>query len=161
MARVLFAEGKKDEASKLLMAIVDKAKKKDWEKYKVAADAITYTNGGNIQDAITWYQKSVEINPEDANTLIGLGDAYLKNRDGGNAMSSYEKAVLKGTNNSLAYAKIGSLWYAAHKYDDALKNFGQAKDTDPSNPLPYKELANAYYRAGKYDNALTNSEKIP
>ena len=161
MARVLFAEGKKDEASKILMAIVDKAKKKEWEKYKAAADAITYTNGGNTQDAIAWYQKALEINPGEANTLIGLGDAYLKTQGGGgNAMSNYEKAVEKGTNNSLAYAKIGSLWYAAHKYDDALKSFGQAKDTDPSNPLPYKELANAYYRAGKYDNALTNSEKF-
>lgn len=160
MARVLFAEGKKDEAAKQLLAIVDKAKKKEWEKYKVAADAITYSNGGNIQDAITWYQKALEINPGEANTLIGLGDAYLKARDGGNAMSSYEKAVEKGTNNSLAYSKIGSLWYAAHKYEDALKNYNLAKDQDPSNPLPYKELANAYYRAGKYDNALTNSEKF-
>ncbi len=160
MARVLFAEGKKDEAAKQLLAIVDKAKKKEWEKYKIAADAITYSNGGNIQDAITWYQKALEINPGEANTLIGLGDAYLKARDGGNAMSSYEKAVEKGTNNSLAYSKIGSLWYAAHKYEDALKNYNLAKDQDPSNPLPYKELANAYYRAGKYDNALTNSEKF-
>lgn len=162
MARVLFHEGKKDEAAKILTGIIDKAKKKDWEKYKVAADAITYSTGGNANDAIAWYKKAIEIKEGgDANTLIGLGDAYLKVQGGGGeAMSSFEKAVEKGTNNSLAYSKIGSLWYAAHNYDAALKSYGQAKDTDPSNPLPYKDLADAYQRAGKYENALTNIQKF-
>ncbi len=156
MARVLLEEGKKEEANKLLQTITDKARKKDWERYKVAADALTYTEGGNISEAITWYQKALAIN-DNAATHIGLGDAFLKTQGGGgDAMSNYEKAVESGTNNSLAYSKIGSLWYAARKYDDALKNYGFAKDADPANPLPYRDLAYAYYRAGKYDNALTN-----
>jgi tetratricopeptide (TPR) repeat protein len=161
MARILFKDGKKEEASKALLAITDKAKKKEWEKYKVAADAITYTKGGNPTDAIAWYKKSIEINNADANTYIGLGDAYLKMQGGGGeAMTNYEAAVEKGTNNSLAYAKIGSLWYAAHNYDAALKSYEQAKNTDPSNPLPYRDLADAYQRAGKYENALQNIEKF-
>lgn len=160
-ARVLFKEGKKDEASKVLLGIVDKAKKKDWEKYKAAADAITYTEGGNANDAVAWYKKALEINGGDANTYIGLGDAYLKIQGGGGeAMTNFENAVAKGTNNSLAYSKIGSLWYAAHNYDAALKSYSQAKDADPSNPLPYKDLADAYQRAGKYEQALTNIEKF-
>jgi tetratricopeptide (TPR) repeat protein len=160
-ARVLFKQGKRDEATKLLTGIIDKAKKKDWEKYKVAADAITYTNGGNANDAITWYKKAIEINGEDANILINLGDAYLKLAGGGGeAMNSYEKAVEKGTNNSLAYSRIGALWYRAQKYDDALKSYEQAKNADPSNPLPYHDLAEAYQRAGRYENALTNIEKF-
>ncbi len=161
MARVLFEEGKKDEASKILLGIVDKAKKKDWEKYKAAADAIAYTQGGNANDAVAWYKKALEINGGDANTFIGLGDAYLKIQGGGGeAMTNFENAVSKGTNNSLAYAKIGSLWYAAHNYEAALKSYSQAKDADPSNPLPYKDLADAYQRAGKYEQALTNIEKF-
>lgn len=160
-ARVLFEEGKKEEAGKVLLAIVDKAKKKEWEKYKIAADAITYTKGGNVSDAISWYKKAIEINGGDANTHIALGDAYMKMQaGGGEAMNNYEKAVEKGTNNSLAYAKIGSLWYAAHKYEDALKNFNLSKDADPSNPLPYKSLAEAYQRAGRYEKALENVEKF-
>lgn len=159
-ARILFAEGKKDEATKVLYTIVDKAKKKEWEKYKVAADAITYTTGGNINDAINWYTKSVEISAN-ANSYIAMGDAYLKTQSGGGmAMTSYEKAVDLATNNSLAYSRMGSLWYAARKYDDALKNFNMSKDADPSNPLPYKELAEAYQKAGKYDRALENIKKF-
>lgn len=160
MARVLFAEGQKDQAGKMLNAVVDKAKRKDWERYKVAADAITQTKGGNITDAVTWYEKALSIKENDARLLIALGEAYEKVQGGGGqAMDKYEKAVAAGTHNSLAYAKIGSLWYAAHKYDLALKSYEQAKDADPSNPLPYRDLAYAYYRAGNYENALKNIDE--
>lgn len=161
MARVLFTQNKREEATKILNAIIDKAKRKEWEKYKVAADAITYTNGGNANDAITWYKKAIEINGETADVLINMGDAYLKLAGGGGeAMTSYEKAAEKGTNNSLAYSRIGALWYRAQKYGDALKSYEQAKDADPSNPLPYHDLADAYQRSGKYEKALENIEKF-
>lgn len=162
MARVLFAQGNKEEAGKILTAIVDKAKKKEWEKYTVAADAITYSKGGNINDAVSWYTKANEINASsDANTLIHMGDAYLKiSGGGGQSMSSYEKAVEKGTNNSLAYSRIGALWYQAQKYDDALKNYESAKQADPTNPLPYHDLAEAYQRSGRYEKALENIQKF-
>jgi tetratricopeptide (TPR) repeat protein len=161
MARVLFAEGKKEEAKKLLQEIVDGAKKKEVEKYKIAADAITYSEGGAITDAIAWYQKALERGP-DAKTYIALGDAYLRIRTGlsdGEAMNSYIEAEKLGTDNSLAYSRMGALWYAARNYDAALENYEKAKNADPSNPLPYRDLADAYYRVGKYDLAKTNIEK--
>ncbi len=161
MARVLFAEGKKDEAKKLLQEIVDGAKKKDYEKYKIAADAITYSEGGAITDAIAWYQKAMEKEPT-AKMHIALGDAYLRQRNSqsdGEAMSNYEKAVQLGTDNSLAYSRIGALWYAARNYESALENYEKAKNADQANPLPYRDLADAYYRVGKYELAKTNIEK--
>jgi len=161
-ARVLFQEGNKDAATKILTGIIDKAKKKEWEKYKVAADAITYSKGGNITDAIAWYQKAIEINGgTDANTYIGLGDAYLKTSGGGGeAMTAYQNAESKGTQTSLANSRIGALWYRAQRYDDALKNYEAAKQADPSNPLPYHDLAEAYQRAGRYEKALENIQKF-
>src|SRR5690606_37157842 len=159
MARVLLTEGQKEQAGKILNAITDKARRKDWERYKVAADAINYTKGGVMTDAVAWYEKALSIKENDAAILIALGEAYEKVQGGGGqAMSKYEHAIEVGTHNSLAYSKIGSLWYAAHKYDLALKSYEQAKNADPSNPLPYRDLAYAYYRAGNYENALKNIE---
>ena len=60
-ARVLFTEGKSDEAMKILTEIVDGAKKKDWEKYKVAADAITYSKTATqVDQAVAWYRTAKE-----------------------------------------------------------------------------------------------------
>lgn len=159
MARIYFIQNQTDEANKLLNDIVDHARKKDWEKYKVAADAITYTNGGDIQNALAWYQKAMEKEDKNAMILIGLGDAYLKMQSGGGeSMTNYESAVSAGTHNSLAYSRIGYLWYAAQNYKLALESYNKAKEADTTNPLPYRDLANAYQRAGNYENALKNDE---
>ncbi len=159
-ARILYLKNQPDEAQKILEAITDKAKRREWQKYKVAADAITYTKGGNTALAISWYLTAIEKNDKDADLQIALGDAYFKLVEGGgNAMVSYERAEEIGTNNSLALSRIGRLWYVAQQYDDALLAYNKAKEADPRNPLPYRDLANAYQAAGNYENALTNIEE--
>jgi len=159
LARVLFAEGNKVEAMKMLQNIVDGTRRKEWEKYKMAADAIAYSKGGPINTAIEWYKKALEIEP-DAATYLSLGDAYLTQQTGGGeAMNNYEAALSKTNDKSLVYSRIGALWYQARMYENALENYDLAKNADPENPIPYRDLANAYYRIGKYTLAKENIEK--
>ncbi len=158
-ARVQFAKGNATEGMKIATTLESKGKKKDWESDKYAADAITYSDGGDKQVAIEWYTEIMEkeVNPD---ILISLGDAYQQiNGGGGKAMTSYEKAIGLDPNNSLAYSRIGRLWYNARNYELALENWKKAQETDPSNPLPYYDLANAYTYVGKYQLAKENLEK--
>lgn len=60
MARVSFAKGKTEEGNQIAQGLAAKAKKKDWEQYKYAADAVNYSKGGNVQNAIEWYTKALE-----------------------------------------------------------------------------------------------------
>jgi tetratricopeptide (TPR) repeat protein len=90
-------------------------------------------------------------------THIGIGDAYRKvPGGGGEAMTNYEFVTEKDAKNSLAYSRIGDLWYDARNYQSALDNYAKAKEADASNPLPYKSLADAYSRSGRYKLALEN-----
>ena len=57
LARVLFHENKSAEAMSMLTKVASKAKKKDWAPFKYAADAITYSEGGDPNVAIDWYKK--------------------------------------------------------------------------------------------------------
>lgn len=159
-ALIMIKEGNATQAMPILQGIIDKAKKKDWERYKVAADAINYGNGGNVTKAEEWYLKSLEIN-KDVNTYVALGDLYqyrMQNR-GGDAMTNYESAEKLNKNQSLVYSKIANLWLRARNYEKALEYFTKAKDADVQNPLPYKSLASAYNRAGQTKIALENIEK--
>jgi len=161
LARVAFVSNNPAEGTRLAQVVADKAGKKGWEPLKFAADAITYTDGGNRQQAIEWYETALKRN-DNPDIRIALGDAYLKlpdNSGGGKAMSSYESVTAKDPKNSLAFSRIGALWYAAKNYPLALENYQKAKDADPSNPLPYRDLANAYFWTGKYDLAKQNIEK--
>lgn len=164
LARVAYANNNVEEGNKLAQTIADKAKKKEWEPLKYAADAITYSEGTNKQNAIDWYKKALaskNVSKNDSmELLIAVGDAYKTVQGGGGeAMNSYERVTGREPNNSLAYSRIGALWYAAKNYKLALENYNKAKESDPKNPLPYRDLANAYFWTGKYDLAKQNIEE--
>jgi len=159
IARVLFAENKTPEAMSMLAKTAAKAKKKDWSPLKYAADAITYSEGGDPNMAVEWYKKAIDIE-RNGDTYIAMGDAYRKMQGGGgNAMSSYEYAEEFPNSKSLANYKMGNLWYAAKNYDSALAKFGRSSELDEMNPLPYKSLADAYYRVKKYKISKEKIEK--
>src|SRR5690606_21141427 len=73
LARVAFMRKNTAECMSLLQSVDDMAKKRDWGHYWFAADAITYTEGGDLQQAISWYKTDPQRN--DYTYLhIGLGD---------------------------------------------------------------------------------------
>ncbi len=159
LARILFVENKVSEANALLQKVIAKAKKKDFSPYVYAADAITYTKGGNYQQAVEWYKKAQELG-KTGDTYFGLSDAYRKIQDGGGqAMTNLEYAEETTTEKSLANYKMGNLYYAAKIYEAALEKYKKASDLDPQNPLPFRDLANAYYKTNKYELAKENIKK--
>ncbi len=160
MARVLFADKNKTEAMALLNGLVKKAKRKELASVmKLAADAITYSSGGDLTQAVDWYTKSNEL-AESAETYLALGDAHNDMPGGGGkAMSRWEDAAAKMQNPSLAYFKMGQLWYEAKNYDSAIALYNRASSVDPENPLPYRRFADSYYKINKYTLAKQNIEK--
>ena len=164
LARVAFEQKKVAEGNKIAENVAGLAKKKDWEPLRYAADAITYTEGGNYQQAISWYKKALTVEPNNEWLLLGLGDAQrawarVNHSGSGDAMTNYEKIVGFNPKNSLVYSRIGSLWYAATTYKLAQENYDKAIEADPENPIPYRELANAYQRQGNYEKAKEAIEK--
>ncbi len=162
LARVAFAQKNMAQGTQIAAAVAAKGKKKEWEPWKYAADAITYSDEANtqqnIQQAIEWYKKALDGN-DNADLRLSLGDAYEKIQDGGDAENGYEAVAAKDPKNTFAYTHMGSLWYAAKNYPLALENYSKAKMTDPANPLPYHDLALAYELVGNYDSALNNIQK--
>jgi len=158
-ARTTFYQGHPDVGMQIAQNVAAKAKKKEWEQLKYAADAITYSDGGNYQVAVDWYKKALSIT-DNADLHIALGDAYLHILGGGGeAMNNYENVTGKDPKNSLAFSRIGALWYASKNYGLALESYEKAKEADPTNPLPYRDLARAYSRSGNFDKALENVQQ--
>lgn len=159
IARVAFVQKNVTEGTTIATALAAKAKKREWEQLKYAADAITYTSGGDVNLAIEWYTKALAFH-DSADIRIALGDAYQKLQSGGGkAMDNYESVVAKEPSNSLAYSRVGKLWYGSKNYKLALENWDKAQKADPENPLPYGDLADAYSYTGKYELAKQNLEK--
>ena len=159
-ARVAFSSKDISKGMQIAKDLASKTRKKEWQPEKYAADAITYTQGGDIQQAIAWYNDALTKNPNDAGIMLGLADAEVKTPGGaGPAMNNYEAITEKDPKNSLVFTRMGDIWYEAKNYESALTNYSKAKDADNGNPLPYKSLANAYSGSGKYKLALDNLQK--
>ena len=159
-ARVAFSTKDNAKGMQIAKDLASKSRKKEWQSEKYAADAITYTQGGDIQQAIAWYKDALVKNPNDAGIMMGMADAQIKLPGGaGDAMSNYEAITDKDPKNSLVFTRMGDIWYDAKNYESALTNYAKAKDADNSNPLPYKSLSNAYSGSGKYKLALENLQK--
>jgi len=155
-ARVAFMNKDVAKGMQICKDLAAKSKKKDWVPERYAADAITYTDGGDNMQAIAWYKDAL-TKGDDIDVHMGLADANRKVQGGGGeAMDNYDYIVAKYPNNSLVYSRIGDLWYEARTYQSALDNYAKAKAADSTNPLPYKALAKAYRVSGSYQKALEN-----
>lgn len=158
LARILFLEEKDAEAKSMLENVVRKTSRRDKRAYLYAADAVTYTDGGDLNKALEWYDYYLEWK-KSPTVLMRKGDAYRKMMNGGDAMTSYQNAAEQGGDKSLSYYKQGNLWYASKTYDSALVNYERATVEDPNNPLPHYDLSWAYYKINKYDRARKSIEK--
>ena len=156
-ARVAYAMKDVAKGNTITKELVSKAKKKDIFPPLYAAEAIAYSDGTDLQQAVQWFKDVLVKDPNNVEAHIGLGDVYRKIAGGGGeAMNNYEHIIEKDPKNSLVLSRIGDLWYDARTYQSALEYYGKAKDADNTNPLPFKSLSQAYQRTGKFDQALTN-----
>lgn len=158
IARVLFKENKIVEAKAMLENVVRKTSRKNKSAYLYAADAITYTKGGDLNKAIEWYDYYLDWK-KSARALIHKGDALWRMQRGGDAMTAYQDAEKTEAYASLASYRQGELWYANKNMDKVLASYQRSIAADANNPLPYYELSMAYYNIGKYSRAKTQIEK--
>jgi hypothetical protein len=157
-ARVAFEQKNPAKGMQIAKDLAAKSKKKEWLQEKYAADALTYSDGADYQQAVAWYKDAL-TKTDNAELHIGLGDAFRKiPGGGGDAMNNYESVTEKDKSNSLAFSRIGDLWYDARNFQSALDNYAKAKDADPSNPLPYHSLADGFSRSRQFKKALENIE---
>lgn len=160
MARAAFASKDVAKGTQIAKELAAKAKKKDVMPLLYAAEALTYSDGADYQQAIQWYKDVITKDASNKDAHLGLGDTYRKlTGGGGEAMNNYEFITEKDAKNSLVLTRIGDLWYEARNYNSALEFYAKAKDADNTNPLPYYSLARAYQRTGKFDQALVNIRK--
>ncbi len=161
LSRVAFAQKDATKGMQLAKDLAAKAKKKEVEPLRFAADAIIYSIGGDYLQAVQWDSAVVKKGIKDGSLFIALGDAFCHIPGGGGAaMDNYDAQTQGGGPcNSLAYSRMGDLWFDATNYKLALDNYTKAKECDATNPLPYKALAEAFQRSGKYDKALENIQQ--
>jgi tetratricopeptide (TPR) repeat protein len=145
-------------------ANLDKAlsvsKSKDINVLKAVAEAYL-TDSKYLLDALNALNKAKNINATDPELNLLLGDAQLMQnaQQGGEAVSSYERAAKADPKMAKALFKVGKVYQRARANDIAIASYEKAIATDADYAPAYKELGEVYYVQKEYAKAVSMYEK--
>ncbi len=109
----------------------------------------------NYENAIINYSKSLELNPDDIDTLNAIGVTHHKTKKYDKSIEYYNKII---NNNhdapAYVYSNLGNSYYLKKEYENAINSYQIAMDKDPAFPNSYNGLGNVYYSQKKFDKAI-------
>jgi tetratricopeptide (TPR) repeat protein len=183
-ANVMFEIGAYDEAIESLENAKNSAQfYKDAANKKVIDEAmprmllargINAMDAGNVEEAMSFFERSVKLDSNQYNALLALGACYMSPRMGNAqaAIKYYERAMraaaaLHKTNEGEQARRavasyllsFGQDAKSAGNYDAAYKNFAMLTTFDPQNAEGYLQMAVAANHGKKYNDAIAAGEK--
>jgi len=135
---------------------LDIAGPKDTRIISLVAEAYTTSSNKKLTNAIDLLNKAIEDNPKSPELHIALGDAYMEQGNGGQAVSNFEKATQIDKLNAKGFTRIGLLYTRAKNFNEAKTGFENAIKVDSLYAPAYKGIAELYIQAKKNDLALQN-----
>jgi tetratricopeptide (TPR) repeat protein len=112
-----------------------------------------------LLDAISALQKAKEIDNGDREVHELLGDAYLLQNQGGESVSSYERAVSADPKWATPLYEIAQVYKRSRNNDVVMDYLTRAVTVDPEYAPAWHDLGEAYYIQKKADKAVEALEK--
>jgi tetratricopeptide (TPR) repeat protein len=103
--------------------------------------------------AISEYQRVLEIAPGEGKALLGLGQAYEARGDLDQAIHWYETLLELEPNNHPLREKLISLYYRTDRIDQAVKEAEKSPSVGPAGQNARKRLAILYLMQGELERA--------
>jgi tetratricopeptide (TPR) repeat protein len=152
MGHVLLLQGRKNEAQQLFdgaIAIATGKKGVDVPVLLAIGRAVVDAKDGDASYAIDKLRQAADKDPKNADVFLALGDAYRKAHEGGQAVTSYDKALQLNPNFARAVYRKAMIYYTQKNWDVYEQLLKDAVRIDPKFAPAYYELY--YYYLGKLD----------
>jgi Tfp pilus assembly protein PilF len=116
---------------------------------------------GEPEAAISEYRKSLALDPYEAETHLGLAEAYRRKGLLNDTERELREALRLDANHQEARLALGVTFLQMERWDDAAGEFQHLVD-DPTFIRPSRALVNlgwAHYKSGKLDQAKSDFER--
>jgi len=168
MGEIELKEGKTNDARQRFETAISLTKGKDVDVLNAIGRANVDTKAGDPAYAIDKLNMATNVKGfKDPETYLILGDAYRKMGDGGNAITSYNKALGLDPKLAAAKHKIGKVYLTQNNKEFFMPAFEDAIKLDPAYAPTYFELFYYWYfrdvnKAAPYlDSYIANSDQGP
>jgi cytochrome c-type biogenesis protein CcmH/NrfG len=143
-------------------------RKKDVNEFIYIARAYMNSDNPDYKSAVDVLKRALLVDPQNAQALLAIGDAYYGSNNQNDAYKSYRDAFTADNTLLRAKMQLGVLLKGAKSYDEAIKSFNEVIALNASYGPVYRELAETYYKWARnkpstakvnLQNAITNYEK--
>ncbi len=129
-----------------------------WQKSNQAEGhaslALRLLDEGRVDEAIEHFQKSLEIEPQNAAVHYRLGDALASQARIDEAMEHWEKSLEIEPRNAPLHYGLGVLLASRGRAEEAIAHYEEALNLDPNLAGAHSDLGIALDRKGKKGEAL-------
>ncbi len=118
-----------------------------------------FTRTNRTDQAIVLIQKSLQLNPKDADAHNSLGNALFQKQQPDEAIEEYQKALAIDPRNFGAYNNLGITYAQNGQVNEAIVQYEQALQINPNYADAHNNLGNILLQSGQPDDAITQFRK--
>ncbi len=114
---------------------------------------------GRVDEAITHYQKALEINADNAEAHNNLGTALFEKGKVDEAIVHYQETLKIKPSYAEAHLNLGSALQLKGKMDEAITHYREALEINPDYAEAHNNLGNVLRQTGRVDEAITHFQR--
>ena len=108
---------------------------------------------GRLEAAERDYLNALEIDPRDADALLGLAEIYSREQRYADAEARINRAIELQPGNWRAYNTLGALQFAFGRYEEAAEAYSRVAYLQPENFIVLGNMATSRMMAGDFEAA--------
>lgn len=113
-----------------------------------------YSRQGRMTEAMDYYARALQINPDAPDVLYDLGNAYAMRGDWDNAISNYRHALQVTPDQIDILNNLGFALTAKKQFADAVVCFEAVLKLNPNCVVAHNNLATVLFREQRFDEAV-------
>jgi tetratricopeptide (TPR) repeat protein len=108
-----------------------------------------------MEKALEYYQKSLEIQPSNKETIAGITNFYMKAGNLDLAIQQMKNAISLFPQDTDVYLRCAEIYSAMERFDDAITCLSTVTEKDPSNVTAARLFGKIYIKNGDREKAWT------
>lgn len=121
----------------------------------------SYYSMGENEQAISYYEKALDIDPGYHLAWENLGFVYYNLKEYEKSIENYEKALeLNQDYAPSALNELGNNYYSQERYEQAIIYYKRAVEADPRYKWSWRNLGMSYFYMEKFDQAFDSFIRV-
>lgn len=133
----------------------EKALELDPQNLKALENLANYYSAINARKALEYYNKYLEVDPDDAEIYFQMGFLYQKEGDVQRTLGAFKKSVELDPQQVASHLAMAELFELRKSTAAAIEQYAFCVQLDPRNPAFYARLGHLYYDSKNWDEAAS------